>query len=61
MVETFRRSAVREGFKKNPANYPHFVDKGGGHRMWISEGEGGSPHVHFLLLFWPFYYILSGI
>ena len=21
---------LREGFKKNTANYPHFVDKGGG-------------------------------
>ena len=34
---------VREGLQKNPENYPHFVDKGGGHRMWISKGS--SPHV----------------
>ena len=27
---------LREGLKKNPANYPHFVDKGeGGRTMWI--------------------------
>ena len=29
---------------KKTANYPYFVDKGGGPRMWISDG-GGSPHV----------------
>ena len=31
--------------KKNPANYPHFVDKGGGLQMWISNGGGGSLDV----------------
>ena len=35
----------REGLTKKPANYPHFVDKGGGPRMWISDGGGGSSHV----------------
>ena len=34
---------LREGFQKNTANYPHFVDKGGGgssnvDRQW---GKGG--------------------
>ena len=28
---------VREGFKIKTANYPHFVDKGGGHQMWIKK------------------------
>ena len=34
----------REGLQKKTANYPHFVDKGRGTQMWISNG-GGSPHV----------------
>ena len=37
---------LREGFnKQKTANYPHFVDKGGGPQMWISDGGEGSSHV----------------
>ena len=33
---------VREGFeRKKTVNYQHFVDKGGGPRMWISDGGVG--------------------
>ena len=43
-ILTVQLGSLREGFqKKKPANYPHFVDKGGGSpQMWISDWGGSS-------------------
>ena len=35
----------QESVPKKTANYPHFVDKGGGGpKMWISDGRGGGRY-----------------
>ena len=36
--------------KKKTANYPHFVDKGGGPQMWIREGSDNVDKVFLLSL-----------
>ena len=41
-TELFRKRR-REGFQKNPANNPHFVDNGGGGpQMWVQIYEKNS-------------------
>ena len=83
----FGMASLREGLKKR-ANYPHFVDegggslhvdkkkfpivniinfqnvdkpRGGGQTMWISFLFCFVESRHFLMLFWPFKHIFSGI